>query len=155
MALQWPWCSPAEVLDRFGLMVAIAVTRPVGGLGCSRLGGGWGGVLAAVAGAVPRVVGAGVVGPDPGLGGPVIADCEAGDLVGEVGAGGELAAPADTSPPAPADHTASPAGLQYPDETARLTGLCFHGEAKSRDRSQDPWSGRRGVAVLLDGRMSR
>src|ERR1039458_514304 len=56
----------------------------------SRLGGC--GVLAAVAGGVPRVVGAGVVGPRPGPGGPVAADREAGDLIDEVGAGGELAA---------------------------------------------------------------
>src|ERR1039457_2921340 len=56
----------------------------------SRLGGC--GVLAAVAGAVPRVVGGGVVGPRPGPGGPVAADREAGDLLDEGGAGGELAA---------------------------------------------------------------
>jgi hypothetical protein len=44
-----------------------------------------------VAGEVAGVVGAGVVGPGEGPGGPVVADGEVGDLAGEAGRGGELA----------------------------------------------------------------
>ena len=61
------------------------------GLGGGRLCGG-SRSLGVVAGAVPGVVVAGVVGPGPGSGGLVVADREAGDLVDEVGAGGEFAA---------------------------------------------------------------
>src|ERR1039458_9060038 len=62
-----------------------------GGLRQGLAGGRPGGssrIQVAVAGAVPCVVVAGVVGPGPGFGGPVVADREAGDLLGEVGRGG-------------------------------------------------------------------
>src|SRR5579863_9270551 len=45
-----------------------------------------------MAGKIAGVVGAGVVGPGERAGGAVVADREVGDLRGEVGAGGELAA---------------------------------------------------------------
>src|SRR6266851_9514464 len=60
------------------------------------LGGGGAGdrgeADAGVAGDVGRVVGAGVVGPGPGVRGSVVPDREAGDLVCELGTGSELAA---------------------------------------------------------------
>jgi hypothetical protein len=43
-----------------------------------------------MAGEMADVVGAGVVGSGAGPGGAVVADREAGDLAGAVGAGGEL-----------------------------------------------------------------
>ncbi len=55
--------------------------------------GGCGTAVRGAAGEIGRVVGAGVVGPLPGAGSPGVSDREVGDLVDEVGAGGELAAP--------------------------------------------------------------
>ena len=72
-------------------MVVIAVRRPAGGFE-QQPGFDGGGGLAAVTGAVAGVVGTGVVGPFPGPGGAVVPDREAGDLLDEAGAGGELAA---------------------------------------------------------------
>src|ERR1035437_2507689 len=69
--------------------------------------GGCGSVVLGAAGDVARVVGAGVVGPFPGAGGPVAADREAGDLVDEVVAGGELAAAQQS----PGQHPETPAAM--------------------------------------------